>query len=85
MAWTRLDWTLGEGLIHSHSDDRRSPNLGIEGLVFNKMHRLCRRDLEGALSLYNCYYDERTEESKHWHVRVKTERLCGLGISRKEI
>ena len=31
--------------------------------------------------LYNCYYDERTEESKHWHVRLKTERPCGLGMS----
>ena len=48
------------------------------------MHRLCRRDSKGAVSLYNCYYDERTEESKHWHVRLKTERPCGLGISRKE-
>ena len=74
-------WTLGESLTHSQSDDRRSLNLDIEGLVSNKMHRLCRRDLEGAVPLYNCYYDERTEESKHWHVRLKTERPCGLGMS----
>ena len=60
-------WTLGESLTHSQSDDRRGLNLDIEGLVSNKMHRLCRRDLEGALPLYNCHYDERTEESKHWH------------------
>ena len=58
--------------------------MDIEGLVSNKMHRLCRRDLEGALPLYNCYYDERTEESKHWQVRLKTERPCGLGIGREE-
>ncbi|CAH3169380.1 unnamed protein product [Pocillopora meandrina] len=58
-----------------------SLNLDIEGLVSNKMHRLCRRALEGAVPLYNCYYDERTEESKHWHVRLKTERPCGLGMS----
>ena len=74
-------WTLGESLTHSQSDDRRSLNLDIEGLVSNKMHRLCRRDLEGAVPLYNCYYDERFEESKHWHVRLKTERPCGLGMS----
>ena len=73
--------TLGESLTHSQSDDRRSLNLDIEGLVSNKMQRLCRRDLEGALPLYNCYYDERTEESKHWQVRLKTERPCGLGMS----
>ena len=60
-------WTLGESLTHSQSDDRRGLNLDIEGLVSNKMHRLYRRDLEGALPLYNCYYDERTEESKYWH------------------
>ena len=52
-------------LTHSQSDDRRSLNLDIEGLVSKKMHHLCRRDLEGALSRYNCNYDERTEESKH--------------------
>ena len=74
-------WTLGESLTHSQSDDRRSLNLDVEGLVSNKMHRLCRRDLEGAVPLYNCYYDERTEENKHWHVRLKTERPCGLGMS----
>ena len=77
-------WTLGESLTHSQSVDRRSLNLDIKGLVSNKMHRLCRRDSKGAVLLYNCYYDERTEESKHWHVRLKTERPCGLGISRKE-
>ena len=38
----------------------------------------------GALSLRYCYCDERTEESKHWHVRLKSERPCRLGISRKE-
>ena len=77
-------WTLGESLTHSQSDDRRSLNLDVEGLVSNKMHRLCRRDLEGALPLYNCYYGERTEENKHWQVRLKTERPCGLGIGREE-
>ena len=29
-------WTLGESLTHSQSDDRRSLNLDIEGLVSNK-------------------------------------------------
>ena len=81
---SRCRWTLGESLTHFQSDDRRSLNLDIKGFVSNKMHRLCRRDLEGALPLYNCYYDERTEESKHWHVRLKTERPCELGISPKE-
>ena len=38
----------------------------------------------GVLSLHYCYCDERTEERKHWHVRLKSERSCGLGISRKE-
>ncbi|CAH3165186.1 unnamed protein product [Pocillopora meandrina] len=65
-------------------DDRRSLNLDIEGLVSNKMHRLCRRVLEGTLSFSSCYCDERTEESKHWQVRLKIERPCGLGMSRKE-
>ena len=81
---SRCRWTLGESLIHSQSDDRRSLNLDIEGLVSNKMHRLCRRDLEGALLFYSCYCDERTEESKHWQVRLKIETPCGLGMSRKE-
>ena len=59
-------WTLGESLIHSQSDNRKSLNLDIEGLVSNKMHRLCRRDLEGALSFYSCYCDERTQ---YEHIR----------------
>ena len=80
---SRCRQTLGESLTHSQSGDRKL-NLHIEGLVSDNMHQLCRRDMEGALSLYNCYYDERTEESKHWHVRLKTERPCGLGISPKE-
>ena len=63
---SRCRWTPGESLTHSQSDDRRSLNLDIKGFVSNKMHRLCRRDLEGALSLYNRYNDEKTEESKHW-------------------
>ena len=70
---SRCRWTLGESLFHSQSDDRRSLNLDIEGLVSNKLHRLCRRDLEGALSFYSCYCAERTEESKHWQVRLKIE------------
>ena len=81
---SRCRWTLGESLIHSQSDDRRSLNLDIEGLVSNKMYRLCRIDLEGALSFYSCYCDERTEESKHWQVRPKIETPCGLGMSRRE-
>ena len=64
-------WTLGESLTHSQSDDRRSLNLDIERLISNKIHRLCRRDMEGAVPLYNCYNDGRTEERKHWHVRLK--------------
>ena len=80
---SRCRCTLGQSLTHSQSDDR-SCKLDIERLVSHKMHRLCRRDLEGALQLHNCYYDERTEESKHWHVRLKTERPCELGISPKE-
>ena len=40
---SRCRWTLGESLIHSQSDDKRSLNLDIEGLVSNKMHRLCRK------------------------------------------
>ena len=50
------------------------------------MHRLCRRDLEGALPLYNYYYDERTEESKHWHpvdkesIERKTEILLEMTL-----
>ena len=63
---------MDESLTHSKSDVRRSLNLDIVGLFSNKIHRLCRRDLEGALSLYNCYCDQRTEESKHWHVRLKS-------------
>lgn len=58
-------WTLGKSLTHSQLDDRRSLNLDSEGLVSDKIHRLCRRDLEGAISLYNCNCDERTEESRH--------------------
>ena len=81
---SRCRWTPGESLTHSQSDDRRSLNLDIKGFVSNKMHRLCRRDLEGALSLYKRYNDERTEESKHWQMRLKSERTCGLGINRKE-
>ena len=27
--------------------------------------------MEGAVPLYNYYNDERTEERKHWHVRLK--------------
>lgn len=63
-------WTLGRSLTHSQSDDRRSLNLDTEGLVSNKMHRLCRRDLETAISLYNCICDERTEGIKHWQVTL---------------
>ena len=74
---------LGEYLTHSQSDDRGSLNLDIEGLVSKTVGRLCHRDLEGALSLCDCYCNERTEESKHWHVRIRSERPCGLGISRK--
>ena len=40
--------------------------------------------MEEAVPLYNCNCDERTEESKHWHVRLLSERPCGLRISRKE-
>ena len=38
------------------------------------------RDLEGALPLCNCYYDERTEESKHWHLvdLESIERKTGI-------
>ena len=67
---SRCRWTPGESLTHSQSDDRRSLNLDIKGFVSNKMHRLCRRDLEGALSLYKHHNDERTEESKHWQMRL---------------
>ena len=80
---SRCRWTLNESLTHPQSDNR-SLNLHIEGLISNKMLRLCRRDLEGALSLYNCYCDERTEERKHLHVRLNSERPCGQGINRKE-
>ena len=34
------------------------------------MQRLCRRDMEGALPIYNCNCDERTEESKYWHLII---------------
>ena len=51
---------------------------------WNLGESLCRRDLEGALSFYICYCDERTEESKHCQVRLKIETPCGLGMSRKE-
>ena len=44
---SRCRCTLGQSLTHSQSDDR-SCNLDIERLVSHKMHRLCRRDLEGS-------------------------------------
>ena len=64
---------LGKKLTHSQSDIRRSLNLDIEGLVSNKMRYLSRRDLEGALSLFNCYCNGRTEEGKHWYAILKSE------------
>ena len=44
---SRCRCILGQSLTHSQSDDR-SCNLDIERLVSHKIHRLCRRDLEGS-------------------------------------
>ena len=60
---SRRRWTLGESLIHSQTVDGRSLDSDIKG--FHKMQRLCHRDLVGALPIYNCNCNERTEESKH--------------------